>query len=129
MRRTTRLLIAICACVGPWAVGPAGQTPAPGQGAGVDAAMLLKPLGDNWPSYSGDYSGKRYSSLTQVNQGNVKNLQLVWSTRIQPGLPAAAGGRGGGFGGGPVVPTIIGGEGTGELNDSGGRSLESLAAC
>ncbi len=23
---------------------------------------LFKPLGDSWPTYSGDYSGKRYSA-------------------------------------------------------------------
>ena len=30
---------------------------------GLDSAALLKPLSDSWPTYSGDYSGKRYSSL------------------------------------------------------------------
>ena len=123
----------ISLCVGlaiasPYGQGQPPQAPASG---GVDAAMLLRPLADNWPSYSGDYSGRRYSSLTQINQSNVKNLQLVWSTRIQPGLPAAAGGRGGGFGGfggGPSYPTIVGGEGTGELNDSGGRSLRIVGS-
>jgi len=38
----------------------------------LDPASLLKPLGESWPTYSGDYSGKRYSSLTQINQANVK---------------------------------------------------------
>ena len=60
--------------------------------------------------------GKRYSSLTQINQSNVKNLTLAWSTRIQPGISAAAGGGGFGFGGGTSVPTIVGGEGSGDLN-------------
>ena len=27
----------------------------------LDPALLLKPLGDSWPTYAGDYSGKRYS--------------------------------------------------------------------
>ena len=35
---------------------------------------ILKPLSDAWPSYSGDYTGRRYSALRQVNQSNVKNL-------------------------------------------------------
>jgi alcohol dehydrogenase (cytochrome c) len=57
----------------------------------LDPALLLKPLGtsDAWPSYSGDYSGKRYSALKQINQSNVKNLTLAWSTR----LVAGSGGR------------------------------------
>ncbi len=72
----------------------------------LDPATLNKPLGDSWPTYSGDYSGKRYSSLKQIDQPNVKNLTLAWTSRMTAG--AGAGG-GGGRGGGP--PTIIGGEG------------------
>ena len=33
----------------------------------------------NWLTYSGNYSGHRYSPLSQINRGNVKNLQLKWS--------------------------------------------------
>ena len=33
----------------------------------------------NWLLYSGNYSGHRYSPLSQVNRGNVGNLQLKWS--------------------------------------------------
>jgi len=48
-----------------------------GQGQGVNPSELLKPLKDSWPTYNGDYSGKRYSALTQVNQSNVKSLTLA----------------------------------------------------
>src|SRR3954453_22146377 len=84
----------------------------------LDPAQLLKPLSDSWPSYSGDYSGQRYSALKQINQGNVKNLTLAWSTRVTSGMPNSGGAGRGGFGfGGPVAPpTITGGEGTGDLN-------------
>ena len=84
----------------------------------LNPADLLKPLGDNWPTYSGDYSGKRWSSLTQINQTNVKNLTLAWVGSVTAGPPGAGGaavggfgggGRGGGGGGGGA--TIIGGEG------------------
>ena len=44
------------------------------QQTGLDPAEILKPLSDSWPTYSGDYSGRRYSALTQINQTNVKNL-------------------------------------------------------
>jgi len=44
---------------------------------GLDPASLLKPLGDDWSSYSGDYSGRRYSALNQVGQANVKHLSLA----------------------------------------------------
>ena len=49
-----------------------------GQGQGLDPADILKPLKDSWPTYNGDYSGKRYSPLNQINQTTVKNLTLAW---------------------------------------------------
>ena len=35
---------------------------------GLDPALLTKPLANDWPTYNGDYSGQRYSRLTQINQ-------------------------------------------------------------
>ena len=55
------------------------------QGRGLDPADLLKPLGDSWPTYSGDYTGKRYSSLKQINQTTVKSLTLAWTVRLIDG--------------------------------------------
>ena len=91
-------------------------------GQALDPAVLNKPLGESWPTYSGDYSGKRYSSLTQINQSNVKNLTLSWVGKVIPGLGGGGGGRGGFGPGGPAV--IVGGEGTGEAgvgNEKRGR--------
>src|SRR5437879_12736528 len=90
-----------------------------GQGGPVTPAELLKPLKDSWPTYNGDYSGKRYSALTQVNQSNVQHLTLAWSTRVTSGAGTPGGGFGGGrggrggFGGGTNI--ITGGEGPGEI--------------
>ncbi|MCF0048640.1 PQQ-binding-like beta-propeller repeat protein [Dyadobacter sp. LJ53] len=33
----------------------------------------------DWPVYGGNNGGSRYSTLTQINKDNVKNLQLAWS--------------------------------------------------
>ena len=33
------------------------------QQTGLDPAEILKPLSDSWPTYSGDYSGRRVSAL------------------------------------------------------------------
>lgn len=45
----------------------------------VTSAMLLnKKLAENWPSYNGDYSGRRYSSLTQVTVANAYRLAAQW---------------------------------------------------
>ena len=94
----------------------------------LDPAQLLKPLSDAWPSYSGDYSGQRYSALKQINQSNVKNLTLAWSTRVTSGLPNSGGaGRGGGFGGPAAPPTIVGGESAGDLNEVVADRIESSA--
>src|SRR5215469_17163506 len=77
-----------------------------GQGGPVDPADLVKPLSDQWTSYSGDLSGRRYSLLKQVNVNTVKDLSLKWlNTNIktgcgQTGASANAGDQGGGFGGG-----------------------------
>ena len=70
-----------------------------GQGQGIDPAQLLKPLADQWPTHNGDYSGKRYSRLTQINQSNVKHLTLAWAARVTAGANAGGGGRGGRGGG------------------------------
>src|SRR5580704_11883460 len=83
-----------------------------GQGKGLDPSDILQPLKDSWPTYNGDYTGKRYSALKQIDQSNVKNLTLAWFARATAGAtPPAGGGRGGGRGGG----AIVGGEGTGDF--------------
>ena len=40
--------------------------------------LLQKRLTDNWVSYNGDYSGARYSSLTQITPGNADRLRAQW---------------------------------------------------
>src|SRR5271170_4388686 len=49
----------------------------------VDKAMLLKPPADSWPSYHGDYSGRRHSRLTQITPQNVNNLSLAWAFQTE----------------------------------------------
>ena len=103
------------------------QLPPPQQG-GLDPASLLSPLAESWPTYSGDYSGRRYSALTDINQATVKNLALGWVAHLTGGLPGAAGGfpgggrggRGGGAGGG----VNIGGEGAEEFAFSGTATVK-----
>jgi len=89
----------------------------------LDPASLLQPLKDSWPTYSGDYSGKRYSALTQINQSNVKNLTLAWTTRFTGG----PGGSGFGFGGRGGAPVIIGGEAA-EASSGGGGGGTNIRA-
>src|ERR1043165_5503462 len=95
----------------------------PGQGGGASPADLLKPLKDSWPTYNGDYTGRRYSALTQANQSTAKPSTLAWCTRVTSGMGAGGGGgRGGrgGFGGSGGGNLIIGGEGPGDIAAGGG---------
>src|SRR4029453_15361149 len=78
------------------------------QGRGVAPAELLKPLGDSWPTYSGDYTGRRSGSLKQINLTTVKSLTLAWAVRLTDGGGEGFGGRGGGR-------VIVGGEGKGDF--------------
>jgi alcohol dehydrogenase (cytochrome c) len=51
---------------------------------GVDpASFALMPV-DSWPTYHGDYSGRRHSTLTQVTPDNVHTLTLAWVFRSNP---------------------------------------------
>ena len=45
---------------------------------GLDPAMIVKPTPGSWPTYNGDYSGRRFSPLDQINATNVRNLSLAW---------------------------------------------------
>jgi alcohol dehydrogenase (cytochrome c) len=49
--------------------------------ASLDPAAIGKPAVDTWTTYHGDYSGRRYSTLDQINTTNVKNLSLAWIYR------------------------------------------------
>src|SRR5499427_608480 len=50
---------------------------------GLDPAALLKPPTDTWPTYNGDYSGRRHSTLDQINASNVNSLTLAWAFRVR----------------------------------------------
>jgi alcohol dehydrogenase (cytochrome c) len=107
---TIRKLILICALV----IVPAIPVMMGAQAqAGLDPASLLKPLSGSWPTYSGDYTGRRFSALTQVNKSTVKNLTLAWTGRVTAGNPTGRGAN-----------MIVGGEGTGEFGAGGGVTIK-----
>ena len=96
------------------------------QPGGLDPKEIYKPLKDEWLTYAGDYTGRRYSALTAINQTTVKNLSLAWTSELS-GPPATGGGAGafGGFGGfgrggGAGADLIVSGEGTGEFTTGAG---------
>jgi len=108
MTRTARLLLLIPLCV------PCGSL----VGQGLDPALLTRPAIDAWPTYAGDYSQRRYSTLTQIDTSNVRHLSLAWVSR----LTAGAGGGEGGFFGPPGTPPITGGVAENPVNIPGSTS-------
>jgi alcohol dehydrogenase (cytochrome c) len=94
-----------------------------GQGGPLDPAELVKPLSANWTSYSGDLSGKRFSSLKQVNVNTVKNLSLRWlSTNIRSGCGPNGTSQSGAAG--PSNPLVVSGLGDGSSNSCGPARLQ-----
>ena len=53
--------------------------------SGLDPAMLLRPPTDAWPTFNGDYSGRRYSALAEISQSTLDLLKIAWMYRI-PGV-------------------------------------------
>jgi alcohol dehydrogenase (cytochrome c) len=42
------------------------------------ADMRMQPSGSNWLSYNGDYTGRRYSGLRQIDRSNADQLRAQW---------------------------------------------------
>jgi alcohol dehydrogenase (cytochrome c) len=51
------------------------------QDLGLTPEQILHPAPDSWPTYHGDYSGRHFSPLDQINRLNVKSLSLQWVMR------------------------------------------------
>jgi alcohol dehydrogenase (cytochrome c) len=101
------------------------------QNAPTEGVDLTKPLAENWTSYSGDYTGRRYSELTKIDVKNVKNLSLEWlnpnlrSGCGPSGVSAGAGETGGRGGGAPApAPSVVSGLGDGSANQCGPARLQ-----
>jgi alcohol dehydrogenase (cytochrome c) len=74
-----RFLLSFCPFILPIAL--AGQ--------GLDPAALRKQPPNSWPTFNGDYSGRRFSSLTQINSSNVRALSLAWAARFTANNPGS----------------------------------------
>jgi len=55
---------------------------------GFDPARLLAPGTDAWPTYHGDYTGKRHSELTEITPDNVHTLGLAWTFQTSQTIKA-----------------------------------------
>jgi len=64
---------------------------------GLDPAKFAQPPTTSWPTYNGDYSGRRFSPLTKINANNIQSLSLAWVYRMNTGS----------FGGGSIKATPL----------------------
>lgn len=109
------------------ALGAAAMLPVSLQaqsGAVVDPAILHQDLGGDWPTYSGDYTGKRHSNLTQIDKETVRQLTLAWTVEMNYDVRRAGGFNP--FGGGNGIVTHLGGEGSGDIDVTGGSIKGSV---
>ena len=53
----------------------------------LDPAKLLKPGTDSWPTFNGDYTGRRFSAVNRITPANAHQLSLAWMFRTTfPGV-------------------------------------------
>src|ERR1700729_3790201 len=86
--RPSRLRIVLAIALGFAACRPISlraQSPDPTalDPSALDPSALLPPPTDTWPTYNGDYSGRRYSTLDQINSSNINSLTLAWIYRTR----------------------------------------------
>src|SRR5215212_4187503 len=55
------------------------------QRASEVTSRLSQPPSTSWPTYNGDYSGRRFSPLTTINDANVGGVSLAWVYRANAG--------------------------------------------
>ena len=60
---------------------PTTSAPRPGASTAPPSAPMRATA--DWPSHGLDYAETRFSRLTQINAGNVKELGLVWSYNLE----------------------------------------------
>lgn len=79
--RSLRRLVVVVACAGV----AAGVARPAAQDGGLAQAAILRPASDSWPTFNGDYSGRRFSPLAKVTTSNVKALSLAWLYALPAG--------------------------------------------
>lgn len=78
-----RRIAIVCIACGAFAVADAQDRPSTGDWS--------KPPTSSWPTYNGDYSGRRYSPLRRITDANVSGLSLAWLYRANAGSTRGGG--------------------------------------
>ena len=80
--RNLFLSFVVAACIsGGWFAAAVDDPPSGRISTVIDVHgedLLVSPPASNWISYNGDYSGRRYSNLSQINARNVAQLRAEW---------------------------------------------------
>lgn len=78
-RKFAPVLVAVAIAFLVWPMA-GQQAPTPLTGVSTVSAedLLAVPVGANWTSYNGDYTGRRYSSLKEIDATNVSKLHAAW---------------------------------------------------
>jgi quinoprotein glucose dehydrogenase len=82
-----RLLLWVLPVVAVGVLGPRGTAPgaaALGQSPSADPGPTAR--GPDWPVYGGGPESIRYSSLTQINRANVRQLKVAWTFDASDGV-------------------------------------------
>jgi alcohol dehydrogenase (cytochrome c) len=73
------VVLAVCGSTEAQTAGdPARDTSVAAKIDVTHAQLTVAPSRENWPSYNGDYTGRRYTALEQITPENVKQLRAEW---------------------------------------------------
>ena len=80
MKRHTAIpiLFVLVICAGMQLVAQQAASPARSALRVTAEDLLARPGGDNWTSYNGDYTGRRFSGLQEITRANVAQLRAAW---------------------------------------------------
>jgi alcohol dehydrogenase (cytochrome c) len=78
IRTTAFVFLALCALAGLYAASQTVESHVAASTSVKAEDLLARPVGANWTSYNGDYTGRRYSSLSEIAAANVPQLRLSW---------------------------------------------------
>src|SRR6202049_238222 len=76
-----KMTLALTALLGCFTVAASDDLPKEARATVIDvlpAELMASPPGANWLSYNGDFTGRRFSSLSQINLSNVGQLRAQW---------------------------------------------------
>ncbi len=78
MRFCTLIFLAVCTLAGSYATSQNADSHVAASTSVSAEELQTRTVGANWTSYNGDYTGRRYSSLREINAANVAQLRAAW---------------------------------------------------